>query len=238
MNPMTTLKKIWHLFTKLQLNQDSKLQGDALKHVLVSSMYAEEQSAYLNSYETGLSAHSRQHLLYSIWNINNQQEALTTLNQCLTEGYRSVFSEIYVLYQNQHPCPERVLLDKVGNKNWPQFSALFQNLSGKKQALLSLKIIGSEEEIAHYGIAAWDIGRASFLARLCYENHWLSLTELQEYLKKCYLELGKTIRNWEAYTKSYLIGSIVCENKNTSDFKLFANDLLHHHKSPLLQNPW
>lgn len=234
---MNTIAKIKHLFTKLQLNRNSNLSGDALKHVLISSMYAEEQSAYLNSYETGLNEKMRNELLKEQWNILNEETAKQTLSAFLDVKYRNLFSEIYFLYQSQHPCPERVLLDQVGTKKLSQLSPLFQNLPSKKQDLIALKIIQKEDEINQYGIVAWDMGRAAFIARLCYENQWMSLTELKDYLRKCYTEMRKTIRNWEAYTKSYIIGSILWGCQNKTDFSIFAKDLLSNQKSPLLQNP-
>ena len=234
---MTALQKIVHLFTKLQLNTKSALQGDALKHVLVSSMYAEEQSAYLNSYETGLNETSRMRLLHNWWNVNNSQSARQMLDAFLYEGLRSVFPEIYALHKTQHPCPERVLLDKVGNKKLGNVVQLFQNLKVGKQDLLALKVIHHEDDIDNYGIAAWDIAQAAFMARLCYENHWISLGELRDYLGKFYDELRKSIRSWEAYTKSYIIGSVLWGHKNNRDFPIFAHDLLYHQRSPLLQNP-
>lgn len=46
--------KLLNTFKSIRLNDKNAVYGSSLDHLLVGSMYAEQQSAYLNSYETGI----------------------------------------------------------------------------------------------------------------------------------------------------------------------------------------
>lgn len=52
---MGFFSKILNSFKSIRVNEKNKVNDYLLDHLLIGSMYAEQQSAYLNSYATGLS---------------------------------------------------------------------------------------------------------------------------------------------------------------------------------------
>ena len=93
---MGTLSKLYNaLFKNLRQNNNDPLTGESLKQVLVSAMYAEQQSAYLNSYETGLNPAAADTILQNYWGIYSSAEASETLNYLLEKGHRFYFDSIY-----------------------------------------------------------------------------------------------------------------------------------------------
>lgn len=64
---MVLLLKLFRLFSGLRVNKKQSLQGKKLDNVLVSSMYSAQQSAYLNSYSTGLTSIELNNILQNYW---------------------------------------------------------------------------------------------------------------------------------------------------------------------------
>ena len=70
---MGFFSKILNSFQSLRLNNQNAVRGYLLDHLLVGSMYAEQQSAYLNSYETGLKRSDIVTLAEEYWGIYNSK---------------------------------------------------------------------------------------------------------------------------------------------------------------------
>lgn len=225
--------KLLNLFKSVQLNQKEPLDGDELKKVLVSSMYAEQQSAYLNSYTTGLKSDIRKNILQNWWGIHNREEALDTLEYLLYEGYAEVFPAIFEAYENINGNYDEILENRISPERMPKAIELLRNLRQNFKQLKDDKVINNAEDIKQYGIAAWDYGRGAFIARLCYDNQYISLEELKKYLDLYYKELKKYCTDWEHYTKSYIIGRALWGGEGNSGMVTIADDLLTNNKSPL-----
>lgn len=76
---MGFFSKILNSFQSLRLNNQNAVRGYLLDHLLVGSMYAEQQSAYLNSYETGLNRSDIVTLAEEYWGIYNREQAIEVL---------------------------------------------------------------------------------------------------------------------------------------------------------------
>lgn len=76
---MGFFSKILNSFQSLRLNNHNAVRGYLLDHLLVGSMYAEQQSAYLNSYETGLNRSDIVTLAEEYWGIYNREQAIEVL---------------------------------------------------------------------------------------------------------------------------------------------------------------
>ena len=73
---MVFLSKIFNAFKSIRLNDKNVVVGQQLDYLLISSMYAEQQSAYLNSYETGLSKSILKTILEDYWSIFDKDGAI------------------------------------------------------------------------------------------------------------------------------------------------------------------
>ena len=98
---MNFLKKFLSTFSGLQLNDDQPLQGQQLDYILVGSMYASQQSAYLNSYVTGLDKGIINKLLQDYWGIYSSEEANKTLNSLIERNNDPYLSVVYKAYGNK-----------------------------------------------------------------------------------------------------------------------------------------
>ncbi|WP_217166192.1 hypothetical protein [Solitalea canadensis] len=90
---MSFFSKIFNSFKSIRLNDKNAVIGQPLDYLLIGSMYAEQQSAFLNSYETGLNRSDIRKLAEEYWGIYNQNDAIEIL-QDLQERNQDVNIDI------------------------------------------------------------------------------------------------------------------------------------------------
>jgi Protein of unknown function (DUF1266) len=221
----------------IRLNKNEALDGIALKEVLVSSIYAEQQGAYINSYNTGIDPTKRKQILEDWWSIYDSTTAWDKLNYLLQEGYSKIFPAVYEAFEDNTENYAAILQKGVQESDIEKAEGILINLHANYGQLIEDKVINKNIDIKKYGIAGWDYGRGSFIARLCYEAGYMNLDQLKKYLKDCLAALKMNCPNWEAYAKSYIIGRAMWNGTDNSGMVVIANDLLNNSKSPLLSNP-
>lgn len=99
---MNLFSKIFNAFKSIRLNDKNAVNGEQLDYLLISSMYAEQQSAYLNSYETGLGKSTLKTILEDYWNVFDKNDAMEILLDlqnssvnCLTNNFKISFNSSF-----------------------------------------------------------------------------------------------------------------------------------------------
>jgi Protein of unknown function (DUF1266) len=234
---MGFFSKLLGAFKSVRINENEPLLGLELKRVLVSSMYAEQQSAFLNSYATGMNEGDRKNILTQWWDINSKQDALTTIQYLLQEGYSELFPIIADAFEDKKGNYAQILEERAPAEKLDKAIMLFRNLRNANDELIKEKIITTPGDIKKIGISGWDFGRCAFIARLCYEEGHINLQECKHYLEASLQALKKQCSSWEQYTKSYIIGRAMWSSDSNSGMAVIARNLLTNPKSPLLTNP-
>ncbi len=220
-------------FVSMRMNTQHPLYGTDLKEVLVGAIYAEQQSAYLNSYETGIKPADINTILQEYWDIHSGREAVQTLDYLLEKGHRFYFDQVYAAVTTEKDryaeYLEHAFPDKADLERAVQF---FRGLRASSAMLIENKVIDKIEDTKKYGVDGWDYGRLSFIARLCYEKDLISKAGLKHYLQEALSGTKAHYRNWEDFSKAYIIGRALWGGSHNAGMIAIAKDLLTNKKSP------
>lgn len=231
---MGFFSKILNSFEDIRLNKKNEVRGYLLDHLLIGSMYAEQQSAYLNSYETGLNKSYVGKLVETYWGIYNQNQAIEILQSLHNRNQDENMNIVYKAFEDRENYVD-ILKSNLPNENdiFEYYLNLFRKLNNIVPELIEQKIITTFSQLKKTKDSGWNYGRGVFLARCCYELGYLSENELKEYLAKSYSDLKKYCSTWQEYTTSYIFGRAIWGGANNNGMVQIANDLLHNDNSPL-----
>jgi hypothetical protein len=231
---MGFLSKFLNAFKSLRLNEKNAVKGHLLEHLLVGSMYAEQQSAYLNSYETGLNKSDITKLVESYWDIYNQNQAFEILESLHLRNQDENIEVVYRAFENAENYVN-ILKSNLPDEEdvFDYYLNIYRRLKNVVPELIELGVIKDFSQLKMVKDSGWNCGRAVFLARCCYELGYLSENELKDYLAKSHTELKKYCNTWKEYTTSYIFGRALWGGANNDGMIKIANDLLNQDNSPL-----
>jgi len=231
---MGFFSKFLNSFKSIRLNDKNRVNGYLLDHLLVGSMYAEQQSAYLNSYETGLNKSDIIKLVETYWGISDQDQAIEILQNLHTRNQDEDIDVVYKAFENSENYVD-ILRSNLPNEEdvFEYYLNLFRTLKNVVPELIEQKVITDFTQLKKIKDSGWNYGRGVFLARCCYELDYISEKELIEYLAKSHKELKKYCSTWKEYTISYIFGRAVWGGGNNAGIIEIAYNLLNNSQSPL-----
>ncbi|RQO65196.1 hypothetical protein DBR43_30555 [Pedobacter sp. KBW06] len=231
---MSSFFKVFNaLFKELSMNKNG-LNGYDLDCVLVSSMYAEQQSAYLNSYETGLSLSTIKKLVEEYWDVYDRDDALKILIDLLHRNEDEYVDFVYKALEDESNY-EALLKANLPNDEgaFEYYLNIYRSLGNTIPELIEENVISHFSELKKIKDSGWNLGRGAFLARCCFELGHLSEEELKDYLGKTHTALKKYCGTWKEYTISYIFGRALWGGANNAGMISIADTLLNDDKSPL-----
>lgn len=231
---MGFFSKILNAFKKIRLNEKDAVHGHLLDHLLVGSMYAEQQLAYLNSYETGKNRSDITKIVATYWDISNRNEALEVLQSLHDRNHDPYMDVVYKAYSDPENYVD-ILKSNLPSEgdSFEYYLGLYRSLKNVVPDLIQQKVINDFSELKKIKDTGWNYGRSVFLARCCYELDYLTETELKSYLEKSYTELKQFCSTWKEYTTSYIFGRAIWGGPHNEGMIVIADDLLTNDKSPL-----
>ncbi|MCS4300999.1 DUF1266 domain-containing protein [Chryseobacterium sp. BIGb0232] len=231
---MGILSKFLSSFKSIRLNDKNTVSGYLLDHLLIGSMYAEQQSAYLNSYETGVNRSDIIKLIETYWGISDQNQAIETLQSLHDRNQDENLDIVYKAFENPENYVD-ILRSNLSNEDeaFEYYLDHFRKLRKVVPELIEQKIITDFSQLKKIKDSGWNYGRSVFLARCCYELGYISEKELIEYLAKSHRELKKYCSTWKEYTISYIFGRAIWGGGNNNGMVQIADDLLNNNRSPL-----
>lgn len=198
-------------FKKKGLLTDKQLQ-----QISLSAIYTKQQNADFYSLAPGL-GRSAKYFLNGGWGITDMASAKQVIESLIAEDR---FGGV----------PEEQL----------EFEEAYIEAYGEAYAikeLLDVGVVSDLEELRKLGTKAWDLGRAVFVARVCFERRFLSETEVWGYLVKAYAQAVQNFDSWEGFARSYIIGrSFWSVGTDASDTLGFYNVYKWLCKDPT--SPW
>ena len=231
---MSFLKKIFNAFSGLRLNDNQPLQGQQLDYILVGSMYASQQSAYLNSYVTGLGKPLIKKLLHDYWDIYSSEDAKEILSSLIERNNDTYISVIYEAYKNKENYVEILKSGLPDDENiFQQYLQIYRKLSTVIPEVTAQGLFENYAVLERTRDTGWNYGRASFIARCCFEMDYLSENELKQYVEASYHGLKKCCKTWREYTSSYVYGRALSGGSHNEGMISIAEDLLNNKESPL-----
>ncbi|WP_106915230.1 DUF1266 domain-containing protein [Chryseobacterium aurantiacum] len=231
---MGFFSKFLNAFKSIRLNDKNAVSGYLLDHLLIGSMYAEQQSAYLNSYETGLNKSDITKLVEAYWGISGQNQAIEILQSLHSKNQDENLDVVYRAFENSDTYFD-ILKSNISNEDgvFDYYLGLFRKLKNVVPELIEQNVITDFAQLKKAKDSGWNYGRSVFLARCCYELGYISEKELIEYLAKSHKELKKYCSTWKEYTTSYIFGRATWGGGHNNGMVQIANDLLNNSRSPL-----
>ncbi|MDR6919726.1 DUF1266 domain-containing protein [Chryseobacterium sp. 2987] len=231
---MGLFSKFLNSFKSLRLNDKNGVNGYLLDHLLIGSMYAEQQSAYLNSYETGLNKSDTTKLVETYWGISDQNQAMEILQSLHDRNQDENLDIVYKAFENSKNYTD-ILKSNLPDEEdvFEYYLVLFRKLGNVVPELIEQKIVTDFAQLKKTKDSGWNYGRSVFLARCCCELNYISEKELIEYLAKSHKELKKYCSTWKEYTTSYIFGRAMWGGGFNNGMVQIANDLLNNNQSPL-----
>src|SRR5689334_1904420 len=232
---MSFLTKLFKAFSDLQLNDKQPLHGEQLDFVLVGSMYAAQQSAYLNSYTTGLSKDEIRELLEEYWDIYSSEDGKEVLASLIERNSEPYLSVVYEAYEHNERYVEILKSGLPGDEDsFQQYLQIYRKLKDVIPEVTAQDgVFENYSALRKTRDAAWNYGRASFIARCCFDMGYLSENELKQYLEASYLGVKKFCTTWKEYTSSYVYGRALWGGSHNEGMMSIGEDLLSNKKSPL-----
>jgi len=235
---------------KFRLNSKSRVSPEEYKKVSVGAIYSQQQSAFLNSLETGLEKEKIMNIVENWWGLNNAEEALAKLEYLDKKGFAYYFPTVWDAFlTNDEEEKKQIILDSFGDggllpeeeviEDLDKAYAQQYNLTETYQELLDDEVIRKREDIKQYGVIGWDCGRLNFLARLCYDAGYISEEQAWNYINKAYYLAKRTFTTWEDFGKSYVIGRAMWggADSDNSGIAEIAKHLWSDPKSPWTNMP-
>lgn len=231
---MGFFSKFFNALKSIRMNKENAVNGTPLNHLLTGSMYAEQQSAFLNSYETGLNRSDLKNLVENAWHIFDKSDAIETLESLLYNNEDENMKIVYMAINNSSNYVE-ILKSKLPDNPeiFNHYLEIYRELKKVVPELIENKVINDSAELTLIQDSGWNIGRAAFLARCLYDLGYINKEELIEFLERCYSELKKYCNTWKEYTISYILGRAIWGGSNNTGMISIANELLTNENSPI-----
>lgn len=231
---MSIFSKFINAFKNLRLNDKNVVIGLQLDHLLISSMYAEQQAAYLNSYETGLDKGTLKTILEDYWEIFDKDDAIEVLSDLQNRNQDEYLDTVYNAFENRENYVA-ILKSNLPDEEdvFKHYVEIYRTLSNVVPELIEQNVFQDFSAIKNIRDTAWNYGRGAFLSRCCYEAGFISEVELIEYLQRSHTGLRNYCRTWKEYTTSYIFGRAIWGGSNNDGMIQIADDLLNSEKSPL-----
>jgi hypothetical protein len=197
-------------------------------------MYAEQQSAFLNSYETGLDKGTLKTILEDYWEIFDKDDAIEVLSDLQNRNQDEYLDIVYIAFENRENYVA-ILKSNLPDEEdvFKHYVEIYRKLSNVVPELVEQNVFQDFSAIKNIRDTAWNYGRGAFLSRCCYEAGYISEVELIEYLQKSHTGLRNYCRTWKEYTTSYIFGRAIWGGSNNDGMIQIADDLLNSEKSPL-----
>lgn len=231
---MGFFSKSIRVFSGLQINDKNPLHGEELDQVLIGSIYASQQAAYLNSYESGMNAGDRATIVNEYFGVQNHEEALETLSGLLHRNDDPYLNVVYEAYESGSNY-DAILRAGVPNEEgaYEYYLDLYKELAASVPSILEQKVVPNFAEFKKYKTSGWNCGRCTFMARLFHEMGYISAEEMKHFIAQSYSVLKKYCNNWPEYVNSYVAGRQIWGGTNNGGMASIGADLLSNDKSPL-----
>ena len=189
------------------------------KKILIGAIYAEQQGACLNTLKADIDNTKLMTVLGDWWGIEDRYSAIDTLNYLKDKAFSYYFPTVYKAFEaGSETARKDIILSAMTTKE-DEEKAFDQtrNLLESKDKLKELNLIKKTDEIEKYGVAGWDAGRLSFIARLCCDAQYISEDEAWEYIDSAYNTAHRHFQSWDDFAKSYVIGRFIWRGSSADD---------------------
>lgn len=226
---------------RIFINKNVTGTSDEYRKIALGALYSEQQTAYINSIDTGLDHETIHDIAENWWRVNNRKDAINTLDYLSGKGFDYYFPA--VVAARNIPETERLefLRDSFDSKEDAE-KALSQlnHLEDTYPELQNGHIIKSDADIVRLGVSGWDAGRLVFMARLFYNAGHITLQQAWNYIDQAQSVARTNFNSWHDFASSYILGRAMWGGKNGGNTTIIAiaRYLLKDPQSPWVKLAW
>jgi len=184
----------------------SDISPEEIKKMSVGAIFCDQQGCFIDSLTTGKNRYDADVVLKNNWEIFDKDTAVTTLEKLKNEGNRSYYNFIMNLVTREDSSKwEQIVVDYY--KEPAEIQKAFEflgNLQNTREELIQKYKIGDLDY--QNGIAAWDMGRLTVIARLCYDKGYIEREQALGYVYFAYDTCKEFYNSWEELAHGYLLG--------------------------------
>lgn len=219
---------------ELKLNNSKPLQGEELDRVLISSLNAVQEKAYLNSYETGLTKEGLETLVHHYWRIRDREGALVILDHLVERNRNKSLRIIYEAYEYEDFADYlKFRLPEDNEDVVKRYIAYLDKLHEIVPKMTEQNFFKDYAQVKKCQDAGWNLGQGAFLARCFFDLGYIQENELKRVLNKFYQNLKTYCSTWQEYTSSYILGRALEDWPDQEKVILETDKLQTHQTSPL-----
>lgn len=169
-------------------------------------------------------------------------QEITGLENAYLSSAKRILSSVGILDSEMTPkFMEEVMMDEQFKQETIPLE-LFERLTTGMECFkiasdILIRLGYKEQELKQINtLAAWDYGRAVFVARDCYHVGYLSEEEAWQYITLAVLNATNTYSNWREYIAAYILGRAIGFGSDCTDHYKTLDYLLNNNESPLNTN--
>lgn len=223
---------------KIHINPAASPDNGQYRQLALGAVYSEQQSAFINSLTTGIPVFEIKSMLANWWRIHDAASAKEALDSLLDNTLNSVFPVVMKSYRKQDISiiAAEIQDAKKAEKAYAQFDNLADVLNDLKQD----DMVAGIDDVERIGSDAWELGRAVYVTRLCFDAGFVSETEAWNYIGEAHKIAKQKFMNWQDFGYSYAIGRALWSGKDSanSGIAYIVKYLLTEPQSPWLKLTW
>jgi hypothetical protein len=223
------------------LNPKSTLSGMEQWAIACGADIAFANGQYLNDLTTGIAKHDWVKLLSDIWEIDNKDHAIETINWLFMEGHRMQF-DVYWQAVNIVSDEElkEFIWEHIAKDENEEFVARHR-LHCLSHGLGVFKHFNLFDSDVIPNMLIWDYAKIINLTRGCYDAEYFTRDEALAYIMKCVEPIRETYNSWRQLSISYQFARYFWRGIDEEIFKrLLAGMhlLLTQSNSPWVKLKW
>lgn len=202
------IKRLCRMMGGTRIDKEEALTGLPLEGVLVGAIYAGMQSAYINSYRTGINVSELRLMLDTAWGISDTESAVEALERLLTNVDDPLMELIFRAYAK--PEEAEALFDRefagLEREQFNELINIYRTLERVGEECLEEGLAKSREEIARVRNIGWQVGRCSYVARCACDVGYIDEAQRNDFVERSRRVFHERLGSWRLLAVSYCMG--------------------------------
>ncbi|MFN8436299.1 MAG: DUF1266 domain-containing protein [Cytophagales bacterium] len=224
---------------EMPITESSDLHVEELRKILLSILSSIQAEAYIDSYSTGLNKKQIRESLVSNWNIMDFEEAKSVIDWLITGGQNMLFEEIKHVFVKSLESSRAMTEFRKLTRNFDYQHKFYKYYENVHIFQANYPELSFSQKDFEKGIKAWDLSRGVFVARMCYDIHYLDKIQFENILNMAQNQARATYTSWDEYFKGYLLGRIMYSYDTGVKSQLeLLGELKYNPQSPINEISW
>lgn len=198
----------------------------------IGTIMGEQNMYYCNCLETEPDKEDVASRLDEYYGIYDRESAIETLEHFLNRGHHIYYNAIKPVISNTSSEVDTSLLNEDEKETY--LGTYISNIKETLESLVSYQVIKGGSEFKDIQAEAWDLARASFVARCCYDCGFITEEEAWNVIMLAYQKSKEIYPDWREFAKGYLVGRCMWIGEHYSNDGIFdiVDGLLNDDNSP------